>query len=193
MANASFLRPGETLRHELEAFRSHWWWLLLLGMLLIVAGMVAVSNPLMATDVVVTIVGLLLVLCGAAQIMGSFWVGKWSGFLLSLFAGVLYLCVGGMMVSHPRVSEETLTLLIGAFLLVGGIFRAVSAMVLKFHHWGWLLLNGAITAMLGMMVLSAWPGASYFVIGLFVGIDMIFNGWAWVMLSLGLRSLPKEG
>jgi uncharacterized membrane protein HdeD (DUF308 family) len=153
--------------------------------------MIAVSSPWMATEIVVTILGLLLVICGGAQIIGSFWTGKWSGFLLSLLAGVLYVCVGGLMVARPEAASEALTLLIGAFLLVGGIFRAVSAMALKFHHWGWLLLNGVISAILGLMVLSHLPWSGLVVIGLFVGIDMIFNGWAWVMLSLGLRSLPR--
>jgi uncharacterized membrane protein HdeD (DUF308 family) len=192
MANANVSRPGEPVRHELEAFRSQWWWLLLLGALLIISGMIAVSSPWMATNVIVTIIGLLLVICGGAQIVGSFWTGKWSGFLLSLLAGVLYVCVGGLMVARPLVATVALTMLIGAFLLVGGIFRAVSAMALKFHNWGWLLLNGVISIVLGLMILSHLDWDALVVIGLFVGIDMIFNGWAWVMLSLGLRSLPKE-
>ncbi len=190
MANSNLSLP-EIVRHELEALRSQWWWFLLLGALLIFSGMIAVSSPWMATEVIVTVLGLLLLLCGGAQIVGSFWAGKWSGFLISLLAGVLYACVGGMMVAHPDAAGVVLTLLIGAFLLVGGVFRSVAALALKFHHWGWMLLNGVITTMLGVMILSRWPGSSLLIIGLFVGIDMIFNGWAWVMLSLGLRNLPK--
>ncbi len=110
--------------------------------------------------------------------------------MLSLLAGILYVVVGGMMVARPFVGAEALTLLVGSFFLVGGIFRVVAAMTLRLHHWGWILLNGVITALLGLLVLAEWPGSGLFVIGLFLGIDMLFNGWTWVMLSLGLRSLP---
>jgi uncharacterized membrane protein HdeD (DUF308 family) len=30
------------------------------------------------------------------------------------------------------------------------------------------------------------------VVGLFVGIDLIFDGWSWVMMGLALRSLPRQ-
>ncbi len=49
-----------------------------------------------------------------------------------------------------------------------------------------VLLNGAISLFMGLII-NRTPDASLWVIGLFVGIEMIFNGWAWIMLSLGLR------
>ena len=79
--------------------------------------------------------------------------------------------------------------MVGSFFLVGGIFRVVAAMTLRLHHWGWMLLNGVITALLGLLVLAEWPSSGLFVIGLFLGIDMLFNGWTWVMLSLGPAQL----
>jgi uncharacterized membrane protein HdeD (DUF308 family) len=164
---------------------------LLLGILLIVGGTLAIGYSVFATLVAVTFFGILLVVGGGAQILSAFWAGQWSGFLLSLLAGILYVVVGGMMVARPFVGAEALTLLVGSFFLVGGIFRVVTAMTLRLHHWGWILLNGVVTSLLGLIVLAEWPSSGLFVIGLFIGIDMLFNGWTWVMLSLGLRSLPK--
>ena len=183
--------PSSPFRHELESLRGEWYWFLLLGILLIVGGTLAIGYSVLATLTAVTFFGILLVVGGFAQIVSAFWTGKWSGFLLSLLAGILYLVVGGMMVAHPFVGAEALTLLVGAFFLVGGIFRVVAAMTLRLHHWGWILLNGVITALLGLIVLAEWPSSGLFVIGLFLGIDMLFNGWTWVMLGLGLRSAPK--
>lgn len=174
--------------HELAALRKEWWWFLLLGLLLIVSGSIAISYAFLASVAVITLFGFLLVLGGIAQVVAAFWIGRWSGFAISLLAGILYIVVGGLTVARPVEGLEALTLLIGAFLLVGGIFRSVAAMTLRLHHWGWLLLNGLITILLGLMILADWPESSLWVIGLFVGIDMLFNGWAWVMLSLGLRS-----
>jgi uncharacterized membrane protein HdeD (DUF308 family) len=178
------------LRHELETLRHEWYWFLLLGILLIVGGTLAIGYDVFATELFVTFFGILLVVGGAAQIVSSFWAGRWSGFLLSLLAGILYVVVGGELVARPFIGAEALTLLLGSFFLVGGIFRVVAAMTLRLHHWGWIMLNGVITSLLGLLVLAEWPQSGLFVIGLFVGIDMLFNGWTWVMLSLGLRSLP---
>jgi uncharacterized membrane protein HdeD (DUF308 family) len=134
-----------------------------------------------------------LVIGGVAQIVSSFWAGRWTGFLLSVLIGILYVVVGGEMVARPFEAGLALTILVGSFLLVEGIFRVVAAMSLRMHHYGWILLNGVITALLGLMVLAEFPESGLWVIGLFVGIDLLFNGWTWVMLSLGLRSIHLEG
>ncbi len=185
------IAPG-FIRHELESLRHEWYWFLLLGILLIVAGTLAIGYDVLATELFVKFFGILLVVGGAAQIVSSFWAGRWSGFLLSLLAGILYVVVGGELAARPGIGAEALTLLLGSFFLVGGIFRVVASMTLRLHHWGWLMLNGVITSLLGLLVLAEWPESGLFVIGLFVGIDMLFNGWTWVMLSFGLRSLPAE-
>ncbi len=189
-AEKSALGPREIVKHELDTLRKEWWWFLLLGVLLIVSGTIAIAYAFLASVAVVTLFGFLLIMGGIAQIVAAFWVGRWSGFAISVLAGVLYVVVGGMIIARPGIALEAFTLLIGSFLLVGGIFRSVTAMTLRMHDWGWLLLNGLVTGLLGLMVLAEWPESSVWVIGLFVGIDMLFNGWAWVMLSLGLRALP---
>lgn len=184
--------PASALRHELESLRREWYWFLLLGILLIIGGTLAIGYAAFFTLTAVTFFGILLVVGGFAQVVSSFWAGRWSGFLLSLLAGILYVVIGGMMVARPYASAEALTLLIGSFFLVGGIFRVVAAMTLRLHHWGWILLNGVVTALLGLLLISDLPVSGLFFIGMFLGIDMLFNGWTWVMLSLGLRSIPTE-
>ncbi len=188
--SSEFPRPTTSLRHELEALRAEWYWFLLLGILMIVGGTIAIGYSVLAGIVAVTLFGILLVAGGAAQLVSSFWAGKWTGFLVSLLAGVLYVVVGGMMVARPVQAELALTLLIGTFFLVSGIFRIAASMSLRLHHWGWLLLNGIVTSLLGLLVLAEWPSSALWIIGLFIGIEMLFNGWTWVMLAFGLRSVP---
>ena len=79
--------------------------------------------------------------------------------------------------------------MIALFLLVAGLFRIVASLLIQFHDWGWVLLNGIITLILGLMILRQFPSSGLWVIGMFVGIDMLFNGWTWIMLSIGLRGL----
>jgi uncharacterized membrane protein HdeD (DUF308 family) len=92
-----------------------------------------------------------------------------------------------MIIGHPAESAIQLTLIIAIFLMIGGIFRIVFALSERFSGWEWVLLNGFVALLLGLMIYKQWPASGLWVIGLFVGIDLIFNGWAWIMLSLGLR------
>jgi uncharacterized membrane protein HdeD (DUF308 family) len=185
-------RPGlgGPLEHELARLKKEWWWFVLLGGLLVVGGAVAITHATVATAVALKLFGVLLVIGGVAQIVASFWTGKWSGFLLSLLVGILYSVVGFMMLARTLEASLALTLLMGAFFLVGGIFRAVASITLRFPNWGWPLLSGIVSAFLGMLVLAEWPESSLFFIGLCIGIDMIFTGWAWAMLGVDLHNSP---
>jgi uncharacterized membrane protein HdeD (DUF308 family) len=129
---------------------------------------------------------------GTAQIISSFWAGKWSGFLVSILTGILYLVVGMLMIEHPLASLLGLTKLLAAFLMVSGLFKIITSMYYKFTHWGWALLNGFVSLFLGILIWRQLPYSGEWVIGLFVGLEMAFNGWTWVMLGLGLKSLEIE-
>ena len=177
--------------HELERLRQDWWCFLLLGLTLVTLGTVAIVAPLIAALATVSLFGVLLIVGGTAQIIGAIWSGQWSGVLLRLLIGLLYVVVGALMIRHPVSAATALTLLLIAFLLATGAFNIVASLHLRFPHWGWTLANGFISLMLGIIIWSKLPEVGPWVIGLFLGIEMIFNGWAWIMLALGLRSLPK--
>jgi len=179
--------PGATLRHELQALHQQWWCFMLLGVSLVVLGSICIADPLIASVASVVVLGFLMLAGGISQIISSFWSGKWSGMLLHMLIGVLYAVVGYMFIDQPVVNMALLTKFIAIFLIVAGTFRIVSALMTRFHDWGWVLLNGIITLLLGLIINRQMPEASLWLIGLFVGIEMIFNGWAWIMLSLGLR------
>ena len=183
---------GSALRHELIALRSEWWCLLLLGAVQIVLGMAALGTSFIASVVTVVLFGLLLLVGGIAQVIGAFWAGKWSGFFLHLLVGLLYLVNGCLIIDSPVNSTLALTLLLAAMLIFIGILRIITALMLRFHHWGWPLLNGIVSLLLGVMIYKQWPASGLWVIGLFIGIELIFNGWSWVMLALGLRAFPKR-
>ena len=186
-------RPhGAMLRHELSVLSGQWFWYLALGLLQIVLGTVALGAPLMATFATVALLAGLLIAGGAIQILGAFWARRWSGFFALLLSGVLYLTVGVLSLDHPDKFAEGLTLMIAAFLVAGGLFRVVAAVSIRFPNWGWLALNGLVTMFLGLFIWRSWPSSGLQVIGLFVGIELIFNGWTWVMLAMGLRRLSVK-
>jgi uncharacterized membrane protein HdeD (DUF308 family) len=184
--------PGAMIRHELERLRKEWWWFLVLGILLVLLGTACIAVPVAATLATVAVIGVLMIVGGIAQIVSSFWSGHWSGFLLHLLIGILYVVVGGMILHEPANGSVALTLVMSVFFIVTGIFRIIASLQIRFANWGWWLLNGLITLILGIMIWTHMPEMAFWVLGLFVGIEMIFNGWAWVMLAIGVRTLPSR-
>jgi uncharacterized membrane protein HdeD (DUF308 family) len=180
------------LRHELEAIRGNWGWILALGIVLIVVGTLAIAMPFAGSLASIVALSALLVVGGIAQLIGAFWTRDWSGFFLSLLIGVLYLVTGVVFFRHPADALAAVTLLLACALMVGGLFRIIGSLMYRFPYWGWTLLGGAISLLLGLYIYSLWPLDSFFILGLFVGIDMIFTGWTWVVLALAVKDLGRR-
>jgi uncharacterized membrane protein HdeD (DUF308 family) len=53
--------------------------------------------------------------------------------------------------------------------------------------WGWVVASGLITLLLGIIILIHWPVSSLYVLGIFLGVDLVFAGATWIGLGLGLR------
>jgi uncharacterized membrane protein HdeD (DUF308 family) len=191
--NATRSSDAATLADEMRMLRSSWIWFLVLGIAMLVLGTFAISWACLTTLTVAAtwLFGFLMIAGGIAEIVNAFYAGRWSGTLLHMLIGILYAVVGLMIVDQPERAAIELTLIIAVFLVISGIFRIVFAISERFNGWGWVLLNGAISLFLGILIFKQWPASGLFVIGLFIGIDLIFNGWAWVMLAIGVRTATK--
>jgi len=183
---------AERLEREFQHLKSDWWWLLMYGVLLTVCGIVAIAFPAMASVAVMEVLGVVLMIAGIVTIITSFWVGKWSGALLQMFLGVLYLVVGLLIRDLPIASAITMTMFVAAFFIVAGGFRALAALVVRFPYWGWALLNGVITFLLGVIIYRHFSLECLWVLGLLIGLEMLFSGWTWIMLSLAIRNIPDK-
>ena len=193
--STGLLTPGAAIRHELEAVHEHWWAFLLLGITMVLLGTLAIADPWInsfTSFAAILILGFTLIAAGITQVISSFWAGNWSGMLLHMLIGVLYMVVGYMIIDQPGVSMVVLTKFIAIFLIVSGVFRIVASLMTRFAGWGWVLLNGVIALLLGVIINRQMPEAALWVIGLFIGIELLFNGWGWIMLSLGLRRIGEK-
>ncbi len=179
------------LRHELDALRGNWFWFVILGVALVVLGTVALGSAVIASLAAAAAIGVLLLLGGAAEAVGAFWCRGWSGFFLELLSGVLSIVVGVLFLRAPVGALAALTLLVACFLMVGGFFKIVTAVSYRFAAWGWSLAGGIIDVILGVMIWQEWPASGLWVIGLFVGINLLFRGFNWIALGLALRALPR--
>src|SRR5208282_1151142 len=167
----------------------YWGWFLVFGVGLLALGVAAVVRSVTATVASMLFFGWLLVLAAAIEVVQAVIVGHWAGFFQHLLAAILFGVVGLIMVLRPVITAEVLTLLMAMFFLVGGLFQLIGSVWIGLPGWGWHALDGIITFVLGLLVLSQWPASGLWVIGLFLGIDLIFYGCAWIAIALGLRAM----
>ena len=160
------------------------------GVICIILGMVAIGVATLTTLISVVFLGTMLILGGIIVIFDAFkfWWRQWGGFTLHLLTGLLYLVIGALLIRHPVAGALSLTLFLATLFIIVGIFRIIESIANKFPMWGWYLFNGIVTLLLGILILVHWPASSLFIIGLFIGIDLIFLGWAYVMLGFSSRS-----
>jgi len=185
--------PVAELRHGLTALRGNWLWFVLLGVALVVLGFIALGSVFVASLATAVVIGALLLVGGVAETIGAFWSRGWSGFFLHLLSGVLSIVVGVLFLRAPLDALLALTLLLACLLMVSGIFKIVAALSYRFGAWGWPLVSGAIDVILGVLIWQGWPASALWVIGLFVGISLVFRGFNWIGLGLALRALPRPG
>ena len=173
----------------------HWGYFLASGIAFLALGTIALAYTVLTTLASVFVFGVVLLIGGIFQTGHAFKMStsKWSGFLLDLLIGVLYVITGLLMAVHPLAGAQSLTLLLASFFLVVGVFRTMGAVILRPPSWGWLLVSGIITFLLGILVWIQWPESALWLIGTLVAIDMIFNG-AWLaMLAVNIRRMtPQE-
>jgi uncharacterized membrane protein HdeD (DUF308 family) len=167
----------------------NWGWFLLFGIGLLVLGIVAIVRSVAATVVSMLFFGWLLLIGAGIEIVQTIMAGRETGMFQHLAAAVLFGVVGLLIVWRPVASAEILTLLMGAFFLVTGLFQIVAPVMSALPDWGWHTLNGIITVLLGFLVLAQWPVSGLWVIGMFVGIDLFFYGIAWIAVALHLRAM----
>ena len=193
MNSNSIISSDHPTYGDLDAVRHHWRWILASGIAFIGLGSMAFAYSVLVTLASVFVLGWALVFGGLFQSLHAFKVSQWSGFLLELLLAILYGVVGLVMVTHPESGAMSLTLLIGAFFLVTGLFRIFAGTMLHPPGRAWLLLSGVVTLLLGLLIWMEWPASGLWVIGTFVAIDMIFSGSWLIMLALNARNLPPSG
>ena len=170
--------------HEIVQY---WGWFLAFGIGVLILGIVAVGRAVTATVVSMLFFGWLLVLASGIEIAQAVMVGHWAGFFHHLLAAILFGIAGLLLVTRPVISAEVLTLFMAMFFLVGGLFQIIGSIAVALPGWGWQVADGLITLVLGLLVLAQWPASGLWVIGLFIGIDLIFYGLAWIAIAVGLR------
>ena len=175
----------------LEQVRKSWGWFLVFGILLTVLGAVCVVKSQTATTFSILALGWVLAISGVLWLINSVWAFTWQGFFLYLLNAIIRGVTGYLLIRHPDAGAAGVTMLLACLFIVGGLFRGVGAGVIQFPRWGWTVFAGLVSVALGVFLLSTWPTASTYFIGLAIGIDLIFDGAALTGFAGAIHSLPK--
>lgn len=169
----------------------YWGWIFFIGIILVIIGAIAIATPFVATITSVVVFGWLLIFSGIIQLLYSFFGRHTNSLFMQSFVALLTILIGILMVSNPTVTAMALTLLLAVFFLTAGIFKIYGAVVWRFPQWGWTLVSGILSFILGILILVHWPSSALWVIGLFIGIDLIFTGWSLMAGSFVFKKLSQ--
>jgi uncharacterized membrane protein HdeD (DUF308 family) len=168
--------------------KKNWAWLLGFGILSILLGTLGLGMTFGLTLVSVQLFGILLVVGGVFQLFHAFKCKGWKSTIWHLLIALLYVVAGVLMVVDPLLASATLTLVIAWILIAVGIMRGVMAFQLRpASGWYWPLISGIVSIALGSMIIAEWPASGLWVIGLFVAVELIFNGWSYIFVALAAR------
>ena len=182
-----YLRTGT----DMAPLRAKWGWIVALGVVYVIAGFIALGSVAMATVASVLVVGVMMIVAGIAELINAFQIKTWGKFLVWALLGVLYIIAGFVTFENPLLAAALLTLFLGASLFASGIVRIFLAFSMKREMpWVWVALSGVITLLLGLIILAHWPVNSVYILGIFLGIDLIFAGAGWIGLGFGLHRVP---
>lgn len=173
-----------------EKLRKSWGWMAFLAVVCLVGGVLALINPFAATLAATLMAGWFFMLLGGLQVIQSFQVQGWGGFLWALLFGVLSFLVGISLVFNPLAGMVSLTLLVAVLLLATGAIKLFYSLSLRpVTGWGWVLLSGVLSIVLGVLILTNFPYAAASVLGILLAIELISNGVLFLFVALGLRQL----
>jgi len=178
-------------RRDIEAavalLRRRWPWFVAFGSLGVVFGIAALALTSAATIASVYMIALFIIIVGGAEITLGVNAHLWSSRLLLVSVGLLYIVAGSFALANPLTGAAGFTLLLGTALFATGLARIVFAARLPDGPSAFVVVAGGLTTLLGMLILFDWPENSAFVLGIFLGVDLLFYGASWIGFGLFLR------
>lgn len=180
--------------NAVEHIRKNWGWFLTLGIVFLIGGTFAIAMPFVASIAVTIIVGISLVFVGIVQIVQAWSIRSWGGFIWQLIFGLIALGGGLVIWLFPLQGTLALTIVAAAIFLAKGVTQLILGFQMRPHSgWGWMVFSGLLSAVVGILIWSYFPGSTIFTLGTLAGISLIFTGWTYIMISMAARRSDDAG
>jgi uncharacterized membrane protein HdeD (DUF308 family) len=175
----------------LAEVRRSWVMLLISGILLMILGVVCIVKAQTATTFPVLVLGWIIVISGVFWLVNAFLAFGWGGFFSYLLNAIIRGVTGSLLIDHPGAGAAVVATVLAVLFIVGGLFRAAGASVIRFPRWAWTVFGGLISISLGVYLLAIWDTASPFFLGIAIGVDLIFDAAALIGFAAAIHSLPE--
>ena len=182
------LSHGPTLGTAMHKLHHRWGWFVALGILAVFLGTVALVLDVHATITTVYIVAVFMIIAGGSEVAVGLGSKTWGRFFLWIVAGLFYIVAGAFALAQPIHAAIILTLMLGAAMLTAGVVRIYIGTHMHSHAKMMVIVGGAVTALVGVLIILGWPTNSLVILGLLLGIDLLFTGMTWIGFGLRLRS-----
>jgi uncharacterized membrane protein HdeD (DUF308 family) len=176
----------QLMQRQMQGYLQTYWKLFLAeGVFFIILGLCAIVIPQFFTVAIVIFLGWILLLGGIVHVSRAFIFSSMPGFGWWLFMGVLQVVVGYLFITKPVAGALTLTMLMTAFFALEGVAKISLALMMKpLANWGFILFSGITALVFALIIWISWSESAHWLLGLFLGINMVFMGWSLVKMSL---------
>jgi uncharacterized membrane protein HdeD (DUF308 family) len=178
-----------------QAVHRHWGLFLFQGIAMIVLGLLAIAEPMVASLAVEIFAGWMFLIGGVMTLIGLFRSRHVPGFLWNATGAALAILVGLFMIARPLAGVLSLTLVLAGYFAAQGVLEIIAGVeqrALLPRSWFWMVLNGIIDLFLAGIIMAGWPGSSAWALGLLVGINLFMSGLALVMTALACRDSVRD-
>jgi uncharacterized membrane protein HdeD (DUF308 family) len=180
------------LSEAIDEIRSSWGLFLVLGILSTILGIGCIVFDVSATFATVLVFGWVLLISGVFALVQAFRAGTRSGFFLYLLSAVFRGMTGYLLIRYPVMGAEAITVMLASFFIVAGVFKAVGSGVVKLPRWGWAMVSGVVSTILGIMLLAQMPISGLWFIGFAIGVDLICDGIAVIGFATAIHRVPNR-
>jgi uncharacterized membrane protein HdeD (DUF308 family) len=163
------------------------------GVLAVIGGAIAIIVPAVASVTVAIFIGWMLVFGAIFLFVDAFAVRDVGRLVLRMLVALITLAAGISLLVAPLRGTYTLTVLLVLYFALAGVVRiGVAISERGLPGAGLAAFNGAVTLILAVLIGAQLPESSDWAIGLLVGIDFLFFGFAAITAANELkRSAPR--
>lgn len=182
-----FLKMQQSM---LEYLHKHWKLFFAEGVFFVILGTLAIVIPQIFTLGIILFLGWLLLVGGIFQIIRAISIFNMPGVSIWFIIGLLQIVVGYILVTEPVQGSLTITMMLTLFFAVEGLAKIYFALMMRpLSQWGWVFFSGMTALFLAIVVWVGWPQTGLWVLGLLIGVNMVFLGWSLIKISLHHKTI----
>lgn len=163
------------------------------GILCIVLGTIGLFAPVAFSVGVTIFIGAMLLVSGATG-LALFWRAQgWGARTAAVLLSLLTALTGLLLMFYPIAGTETLTLFLASYFIAIGLVKGWAALSnTDAKGWGLMLFSAVVSILLGICLWWGWPQSAAWIFGIFVAIELVFDGWTALMFGFEVKSLKSE-